>query len=329
MSTQYVLLTGSTGFIGRHVVRKLASLQDLRLICIVRGGGRHPQANSLLNEGAILVPGEFYDETVLKKTFGQYQVRQVVHLAAMRGARTASLADFRRVNIEGTVLLLREAYEHGVQKFIHCSSAGVYGTIPIAVPAGVETPLRGDTQYHQSKVAAEEAVHGYIQKGLNAYIVRPVIAYGPGDDGFPQTLIQLVRRHLLWLPKSDHRVHLVDVERLAEVFLSLVVRDQCTQRIFVAADVEPVWLRDLVDWIHWQFYRRPYPRFLRFPDWTFELALHLFQGLGNEKWAVRVALISRDWYYQSADTYRTLGIQPGSTREGFGRFLGESATFPR
>jgi nucleoside-diphosphate-sugar epimerase len=230
------------------------------------------------------------------------------------------------VNVEGTALLLREAYERRVQKFIHCSSVGVYGTIPMAVPAGIETPFRGDTLYHQSKVAAEEAVQGYIQKGLNTYIVRPTIAYGPGDNGFPQTLVQLVRRHLLWLPKSNHRVHLVDVERLAEVFYTLVVKDQCTQRIFVVADVEPVPLKDLLDWIHWHFYRRTYPRFLRLPDWTFDLACYLFQGLGNEKWAVRLAMICRDWYYQSADTYRVLGIQPVSTREGFERFLCESAT---
>jgi nucleoside-diphosphate-sugar epimerase len=329
MTKQDILITGSTGFIGHHVVRKLARVQDLRLICIVRGGGRHPQANSLLNEGAILVGGEFCDETLLKETFGQYQVRQVVHLAAIRGAHKASPAEFRRVNIEGTALLLREAYEHGVQKFIHCSSVGVYGTIPMAVPAGIETPLRGDTLYHQSKVAAEVAVQGYIQKGLDAYIVRPTIAYGAGDDGFPRTLVRLVRRHLLWLPKSNHHVHLVDVERLAEVFFNLVVRDHCTQRIFVAADAEPVGLKDLADWIHWHFYQRPYPRFLRVPDWTFELAYHLCQGLGNEKWAVRLALTSRDWYYQCADTYRVLGIQPVSTREAFGRFLRESTTFMR
>lgn len=326
MSTQHILLTGSTGFIGLHVLRKLAALQNLRVICIVRGGERHPRANSLLSEGAMLIGGEFCDETLLKRTFAQYQVQQVVHLAAIRGARKTSPADFRRVNIEGTALLLREAYGHQVQKFIHCSSVGVYGTVPRVVPAGIESPLRGDTQYHRSKVAAEEAVLSYIERGLNAYIVRPTIAYGPGDNGLPQTLVQLVRRHLLWLPKSDHQIHLVDVERLAEVFLNLVVKDHCTQRIFIAADPEPVPLRGLLDLIHLYFYGRPYPRFLRLPDWTFKLAVQLFRGLGSEKWAVRLALISRDWYYQSADTYRLLGIQPVSTREAFSHFLRESTT---
>ena len=327
MSKQNILITGSTGFVGRHVVRKLAPNQDLRLICIVRGGERHPQANFLLKEGAILVRGEFYGETILKKVFEQYPIRQVIHLAAIRGARNTSPEEFRQVNVEGTALLLRQAYEHGVQKFVHCSSVGVYGTIPLAVPAGIETPLRGDTQYHKSKVAAEEAVREYIQKGLNAYIVRATIAYGSGDEGFPQTLVRLVRRHLLWLPKTNHQVHLVDVERVAEVFLNLIVRDRFPQRIFLATDAEPVPLKDLVDWIHWYFYGRPYPRFLQLPDWMFELAYHLFQGLGNEKWAVRLALICKDWYFQSADTYRMLGIQPASTREAFGRFLRESPAF--
>jgi hypothetical protein len=108
-----------------------------------------------------------------------------------------------------------------------------------------------------------------------------------------------------------------------------VVRDHLTQRIFVAADAAPVPLKDLADWIHWHFYGRPYPRHLRLPDWMFELAYRLLRRSGNEKWAVRLAFISRDWYYQCADTYRVLGMEPVSTREAFGRFLRESAALPR
>ncbi len=197
------------------------------------------------------------------------------------------------------------------------------------MPAGIETPLHGDNQYHQSKIAAEEAVQSYIQKGLNAYIVRPTITYGAGDDGFPQALVNLVKRRLLWLPKSNHQVHLVDVERLAEVFCNLVVNDYDSHRVFVAGDIEAVTLRDLANWIHWHFYRRPYPTFFCLPDWAFKLAFYLFQSMRNEKWVARIALLSNDWHYQCADTYRVLGIQPVPTREAFGRFLQETAVAPR
>jgi nucleoside-diphosphate-sugar epimerase len=321
MAKQSILLTGASGFIGRHVARKLASLGDLQLVCILRDGERNPQAESLIREGTVVVPGNFYDSAVIKKLFQQHQFQQVIHLAAIRGGGKAPAAEFQEVNVRGTERLLREAHEQRAQKFIFCSSLGVHGTVPVTVPAGIDTPLHGDNQYNQSKIAAEEAVQRYIQKGLNAYIVRPTLTYGSGDYGFAQTLADLVRRHLLWLPRSNHQVHWVDVERLAEVFFNLVVNDQSAQRIFVAADIEPVPLKDLVDWIHLHFYRRPYPDCLRLPDWIFRLALRLLEGIGNEKWSARVALISKDCHYQCSETYRLLGIQPVPTREAFGRFL--------
>jgi nucleoside-diphosphate-sugar epimerase len=262
----------------------------------------------------------------VRPTFEQYDIRQVIHLAAIRGGGNASPPEFRRVNIEGTETLLREAYEHHAESFIFCSSAGVYGTVPQEVPAGLDTPLCGDNLYHRSKIAAEEAVSAYIRKGLNAYIVRPLITYGSGDNGFPGSLVRLVRRHLLVLPATDHRIHLVSVDRLAEIFLSILRKDRC-QRVFIAGDVEPVALWDLVNWIHEYFYGRPYPRDMRLPDGIFRWLLRLFEGAGNEKWVTRMALLSKDWSYESVDTYRLLDVNPIPTREAFVRFLEED--FPR
>ncbi len=329
MPEHAVLLTGASGLIGRHVAKKLASLRDARLVCILREGERHPQAASLIRQGGIVVPGNFYEPAVIEKVFEEHQIRQVIHLAAIRGGGKAAATDFEEVNVKGTERLLRAAHEQGAQKFIFCSSVGVYGTIPANMPAGLETPFDGDNQYHQSKIAGEEAVQAYIQKGLNAYIVRPTITYGAGDDGFPQALVSLVKKHLLWLPKSNHRVHLVDVERLAEAFCNLVVNDYPSQRVYVVGDIEPTTLRDLADWIHLHFYRRPYPAYFRLPDWVFTVAFHLFQNIRNEKWMARIALLSNDWHYQCADAYRLLGIRPVPTREGFGRFLNETAIAPR
>jgi nucleoside-diphosphate-sugar epimerase len=321
MSKQTILITGATGFIGRHVVRRLGGVASLRLICIVRGGERHPHAESLLNAGAALIAGDFCDEALVQKIFTEHSIDQVIHMGAIRGGRVATAADYRRVNVEGTELLLREAHKHKIRKFIYCSSVGVYGAIPAKVPADLNTPFRGENQYHQSKIDAEQAVQSYIDKGLNAYIVRPSVTYGSGDDGFAETVTRLVKQRLLFLPRTDHHIHLVDVEKVAEVFLNLVLADECTQRVLIAADNDAIRFRDLVDWIHWYFYQRPYPRYLRLPDWAFQLSLHLFEKVGNEKWAARLALLSGDWHYQCADTYRLLKIKPIPTREAFGAFM--------
>lgn len=329
MDQPSVLLTGASGLIGRHVAKKIAALEGAKLVCIVREGERHPQAPSLIREGAIVVAGNFYEPAVIEKVFEDHRIEQVIHLAAIRGGGKAAAADFRQVNVKGTEHLLRTAHERKVEKFIFCSSVGVYGTIPANMPAGLESPFHGDNQYHQSKIECEAAVKTYIQKGLNAYIVRPTITYGAGDDGFPHALVHLVRKRLLWLPRSNHRVHLVDVERLAEAFFNLLLNDYPSQRVFVVGDIEPTTLRELADWIHLHFYRRPYPTYFRLPDWVFSLAFRLFQSIRNEKWMARVALLSNDWHYQSADAYRLLGIRPVPTREGFVRFLNETAIAPR
>lgn len=328
MGERFVLLTGATGLIGRHVAAKLASVPGLQLVCIVRDGERHPEAARLVKRGAVIFPGNFYDAGTIKDVFERYPIQQVIHVAAIRGGGGAPAREFQEVNLKGTERLLRTAHEHKVQKFIFCSSVGVHGTIPITVPAAIETALHGDSQYHQSKIACEEAIQAYISKGLNAYIVRPTITYGPGDDGFPQSLVRLVKAHLLWLPRSNHQVHLVDVDKVAEVFLNLVLNNS-NQRIFVIGDVGPVVLKDVADWIHWHIYNRPYPAFLRLPDWLFKAAFLVFRSMRNEKWASRMALLSNDWHYQCADTYRLLRIQPVPTREAFDRFLKEVAAASR
>lgn len=329
MSQYSVLLTGASGLIGRHVAKRIAALDGARLVCILREGERHPQAASLIREGAVVVAGNFHESAVIEKVFEEHKIQQVIHLAAIRGGGKAAAADFQEVNVKGTERLLRAAHESKAQKFIFCSSVGVYGTIPANMPAGLGSPFHGDNLYHQSKIEGEEAVQTYVRKGLNAYIVRPTITYGAGDDGFPHALVHLVKRRLLWLPRSNHRVHLVDVERLAEAFLNLLLNDYPSQRVFVVGDFEPTTMKDLADWIHLHFYRRPYPAYFRLPDWAFSLAFRLFRSIRNEKWMARVALLSNDWHYQSADAYRLLGIRPVPTREGFNRFLSETAIAPR
>ncbi len=329
MGERSVLLTGASGLIGRHVAKRMAALDGARLVCILREGERHPQAPALIREGAVVVPGNFYEPAVIEKVFEEHKIQQVIHLAAIRGGGKAAAVDFQEVNVRGTERLLRAAHERKALKFIFCSSVGVYGTIPENMPAGVESPFHGDNQYHQSKIEGEEAVQAYIRKGLNAYIVRPTITYGTGDDGFPHALVHLVKKRLLWLPRSNHRVHLVDVERLSEAFFNLLVNDYPSQREFVVGDIEPTTLRELADWIHFHFYRRPYPTYFRLPDWVFSMAFRLFQSIRNEKWMARVALLSNDWHYQSADAYRLLGIRPVPTREAFDRFLNETAIAPR
>src|SRR5215472_11519331 len=144
MSQRSVLLTGASGLIGRHVAKKIAALNSARVVCILRDGARHPQAPSLIREGAVVVPGKFYEPAVIEKVFEEHKIQQVIHLAAIRGGGNAATPDFQEVNVKGTERLLRAAHERKAQKFVFCSSVGVYGTIPANMPAGPGSPFCGD-----------------------------------------------------------------------------------------------------------------------------------------------------------------------------------------
>lgn len=323
MDKEYTLVTGATGFIGSHVVERLLSEGHYAVIAIVRNPGNYKNVTSLRERGVVLIEGSFYDKTILEQVFRKFAVRNVIHIAALRGAGYGAEEDYYRVNVYGTEVLLEESLKNHVTRFLFCSSVGVYGTIPHELPAMVNTALRGDNDYHNSKILSERKVQEFINKGLNAFIIRPTITYGKGDNGFPSTLVKLVRKKMLVLPFRDSRIHLLHVDSLAEVFVQILKKDDITSRIFIVADEAAVSLRELVDAIYYSLYRTKYPSFLRLPNCIFKLMAMFFHLIKGNKWAVRVLLISRNWYYDISTTIRELSYRPADTLACFTAIVNE------
>jgi len=258
MQKENVLITGATGFIGSHVAKELLSDESYRIIATVRKKNNSKIVNELENEGAILVEGDFCDMQFVENLFKEFRIQYVIHIAAIRGGGAGTRDDYYRVNVAGTENLLKASLNNGIKQFNYCSSVGVYGTIPKNMPANIDTELIGDNAYHNSKIAAETKVQNYIRKGLNGYIVRPTITYGKGDDGFPQTLVRLVKNRLLFLPPNDILIHLLDVDSLSCLFINLIKSVHIKQRILIAADKNPISLYQLANLIHFlyeQFFR--------------------------------------------------------------------------
>jgi nucleoside-diphosphate-sugar epimerase len=317
MNKAYVLITGATGFIGSHVTEKLLSDKSYRLIAIVRKNRNYKNVNELENKGAILAEGNFYDKIFLEKIFNKFPVQYVVHIAALRGGGTGTKEDYYEVNVHGTEVLLAASLQNHVKKFIFCSSVGVFGTIPKEVPANLTTELNGDNEYHNSKILAERKVYDFISKGLNAFIIRPTITYGSRDNGFSATLVKLVRKRMLFLPFKDNKVHLLEVRKLAEIFMEILKTNNLRKRIFIAADEQPIILRELIDLVYSYYYGKKYPLILRMPSIVFDAFLVLFRALKNSKWSVRVQLLSRDWYYDTAEMNSLIEFRSANTEKEF------------
>jgi nucleoside-diphosphate-sugar epimerase len=323
MPPEYILITGASGFIGSVLIKKIALEQSLTAIAIVRGMQDYNEMIDLQKKGVLFVFGSYYDKQLVRNVFKRYPIKYVVHIAGLSGVGNGNRKDFISLNVHATETLLEVAFISKVKKFIYCSSVGVFGTIPKEVPATVKTESNADNDYHYSKIIAEKRVEEYRKRGLDAYIIRPTITYGPEskDNAFPSILVKLIKRRLLLLSTKDIQIHLLDVSHLADFFIKVVGTKQQSQKTFIVADNKPVSFRELVDSIHSSYYSRKYPFFLKLPKFIFSISIIFFRLLRSEKWVTRLSLISMSWYYDINEAKQKLHYIPSDTKEVFIRTM--------
>ncbi|HGY56653.1 MAG TPA: NAD-dependent epimerase/dehydratase family protein [Caldithrix abyssi] len=309
---QKVILTGVSGFIGSHVARHLLS-RGYEVISPVRPASLKKEHISRLSQkGLRVVEGSFFEDDVLDKTFRE-TAGAVVHLAAIRGEQNFSIDDYRRVNVEGTRKLLQKAAQCNVPKFIYCSSVGVYGTIPGDQPADLNTPLKPDNHYHQSKREAELFVQAAHGAGISTCILRPTVTYGTGDNGFIPRLVKLTKAKRFPLSTKPVKIHLLYVEALAALIARLINDGNFTGRAFIVADEKPVFLHEIVNAVYELAYGRSYPVLLRFPKTAFSAGEHLLKWTNRQKLLTSWRLISRDWTYDISATVSEINYEPRDT----------------
>lgn len=191
-----ILVTGGTGFLGRHFLARLdrGFVEEAR--CLVRGAGRGLAATA---HGPRItpVPGDLRDAELVPALAG---CDAVVHLAAVTGK--AAPAELDAVHVEGTRRLLAAAREAGVPRFLHVS------TVAVSYPETEHQP------YARSKARAELLVK---DSGLDWLIVRPTMVFGPGSLAGSR-LARLANLPVLPLPGSGtsrvQPVHVADVAAL-------------------------------------------------------------------------------------------------------------------
>jgi len=170
-----VLVTGAGGFLGRHLVPRLRAA-GWRVRGLARPGRELP-------DGVEPAPAAGLDDTaaLARAVAG---VDAVVHLAArvhvMRDRAADPLAEFRRVNVEGTRALLDAAIAAGARAFVFASSAKAMGEWTTA-PWTEETEPRPADPYGVSKLEAERLVlERTAGTGTAGTVLRLPLIYGPG-----------------------------------------------------------------------------------------------------------------------------------------------------
>ena len=170
-----ILVTGATGFVGSSLCHTLESA-NLRLKRCTQRLNNTDWSQCLTG------------------------VSTVVHLAArvhiMRDSAADPLAEFRAVNVDGTLNLARQAAAAGVRRFVFLSSIKVNGEqTNLGSPFNAEQTPAPQDAYGISKHEAELGLRGIAaETGMQVVIIRPPLIYGAGVKANFASLLRAVRR---------------------------------------------------------------------------------------------------------------------------------------
>jgi nucleoside-diphosphate-sugar epimerase len=232
-----VFITGATGFIGSDVIKLLVN-QEVKVVCGVRS-----ILTDVPSEVSQVFVGDIQPGTDWVNALDG--VDTVVHLAArvhvMRDKATDPLAEFRRVNVDGTLNLARQAALAGVRRFIFVSSIKVNGeSTRLGEPFSAYDKPHPQDPYGISKYEAEQGLLELaLETGMDVVIIRPPLVYGPGvKANFASMMSWLDRGIPLPLGAVHNQRSFVALDNLVDLIVTCLDHPAAANQTFLVSDGE-------------------------------------------------------------------------------------------
>lgn len=159
-----ILVSGATGFIGGRVVEGLYFDGS----CNVRAGIRQWSSAARI--------ARFPVEMMLCDIMNEEQIAQ--SMVSVSAVVHCAYEDSRSLIVQGTRNMLEAAHRSGVKRFVHLSTAEIYGNVRGEINETFPYQYTG-TEYADAKIEAEKLCWDFYDKGLPISVLRPSIVYGP------------------------------------------------------------------------------------------------------------------------------------------------------
>lgn len=239
-----LLLTGVTGFLGSRLMQVLLTIPELSITATAR-------RQAALNADLVVEVQDLSATTDWSVALVGQDC--VIHTAArvhiMKDSMADPLTEYRRVNVDGTLNLARQAVSSGVKRFIFVSSIKVNGEhSPLGKPFTEDSYPSPEGPYAISKFEAEKGLKQLSQEtGLEVVIIRPPLVYGPGVKGNFGNMIKLVQKGVPFpLGAIHNKRSLVAIDNLVDLIITCIDHTAAGNQIFLAGDGQDLSITDLL-----------------------------------------------------------------------------------
>jgi len=257
------LITGASGFVGSQLVKALFNRDSADHIAVLA------RKNDLsLNSEILQIIGKdgdnFFNEAIPSN------IDVVIHLAGrahiLNDQNKDPLAEFRKVNVDGTLQLAHQALKKKVKRFIFVSSIGVNGAITYGEPFSESLEPKPHADYAISKLEAEYALKELFKHtDTELVIIRPPLIYAAHAPGNFSRLLKLVSTNLpLPFACTRNKRSFVALENLIDFIQVCINHPNAANQTFLVADDESLSIREIVEYLKDGMAKKPY--FIHIPQ---------------------------------------------------------------
>lgn len=315
-----ILITGATGFIGRHLAKKLVEKGE-KIRCLVRTSSPKIAVDYLNKLDVELVYGDLTDKDTLRKAVEGIKV--VYHLGG--GGRVGMSKEIcNKINVDGIRNILEACIESGkVKRFVHLSSCAVMGHVS-GVAVDETSPYNpNDIEYSRAKTKSEKLALSYSDK-IDLVVVRFPGVYGipliRGDAGYiqgvtPALMICSAVKNGEWMyvGNGKNQVHMFYVDDAVEGLILAADKGK-SGNVYIIGDNASVKMTELVEMIA-DILRVPAPKrhipvfAARLFAALFELKASVFGGTPKMSKEMIIGFIS-NMSFSIAKAKQELGYEP-------------------
>jgi len=230
LSGRKILITGASGFVGSRLCERLYLGSDAKPTALIRNIGK---ASRIGRMRIPMIKGDVLDPVLMDRLIGEAEI--VIHLVA--GSRQSI--------VDGTRLVARLCRKHNVARFVHMSSAAVYGIQANEDHTTEDAQLKKTgNPYSDAKIEAEKIVRKETEKGLSSVVLRPRIIWGPYSSWVQSLYHQVANDSFCLVDNGEGACNTIYIDNLVDATLLSIENDRAVGNVFFVTDDEKVSWRE-------------------------------------------------------------------------------------